>query len=163
MAEYNGINYQLTQNSPSEKLPVGELAGRVRCLRESFVIVDTAGTAGLNANDEILGPKLPKNARVVDATCIIDKSIGTTVGIFTVGFKASLDEDGAALAEDPNAFILDANAGGQAVFAKPTAGAAGMDRKFGAQETQIFATCTETMDDSVLDGVLTMLIYYVLD
>lgn len=161
MASYNSINYQLTQNSPSEKIPPGESAGRVRVLRDSFVLTDGA-SAGLNVNDEILFSKLPKNARVLDATLKIDKSLGVT-GIFTLGFKASLDEDGAALAEDDNAFILSADGGGQAVHAKPAAGAAGIDRKFGAQETQVFAKCTEVMDDSVVDAVMTAIIFYVVD
>lgn len=161
MADYNGVNYQLGQNSPSEKTSPGEIGGKVKCLRETFVLTDGA-SAGLNVNDEIHGPKLPKHARVIDASCIISKSLGAT-GIFTVGFKASLDEDGATLAEDPNAFILSADGGGQAVLAKPAAGAAGIDRKFGAQETQVFAICTEVMDDAVIDAEMTMLVFYVLD
>jgi hypothetical protein len=157
MASLNGDNYQKTQNNPSEKLEIGEYAGRVRTIRESYSL---AGDEAVN--DEILGPSLPKGARVVDASCKVDKSTGAT-GIFTLGNKASTSEDGSVYSEDSASIIASADSGGQAVLAKPDASCSAMDKKFGQSETQIFATVTEILPGTVSDAKLSFLVHYVVD
>lgn len=136
MAIVNGVNYQLSQNYPKEQASPGELGGKVKVLREEYTT-----TSALALNDEIDGPSLPPGARVLDAQVIIDATMGAS-GILSLGHRASTDEDGNSLAEDPDAFITAADAGGQAVIAKPVAGQAGIDLKFGS-EAQVFAKCTE--------------------
>ncbi len=153
----NGKNYAKQISKPSEKLDMGEYSGKIRHLREEF---DLAGNEAVN--DEILGPSLPKGARVIDAYVKVDKSTGAT-GIFILGHKASLNEDGSALAEDDDAFVSNADAGGQAVFAKPAAGNIGMDKKFGQSETQIFAKVTEVLPGTVSDAVLSFGVSYIID
>jgi len=157
MASLNGDNYQKTQNNPSEKLEIGEYAGRVRTIRESYSL---AGDELIN--DEILGPSLPKGARVVDASCKVDKSTGAA-GIFTLGTKASIYEDGSVYSEDSASLISAASSAGQAVWAKPDAANAAMDKKFGQGETQIFATVAATLPGTVSDAKLSFLVHYVVD
>ena len=120
--------------------------------------MDSAGTAALDANDEINLGYLPKNAHVVDAFVKIDKSLGAT-GIFSLGHRATKDIDEATLAEDPDAFVQSADGGGQAVLARADLNSVGL-REFG-DETQVFLTCTEVMDDSVLDAILEVYLFYV--
>lgn len=162
MATFYGDNVNGSrQTTPHDKYPPGEKGGMARLLIDKKTLVDAAGTAGLDANDEILLGYLPKGAKVVWAVAKIDKSLGAT-GIFSLGFKATKDEDGNTLAEDADAFIDSIDGGGQAVMATPQAGAAGVFRRFGA-ETRVFLKCTEVMDDSVLDAVIDVAVWYVVN
>ena len=158
MADLNGVNFQLTQNFPAEKAKPGQINGRVKSLSEKYTMI-----AALAVNDEILGPKLPGGARVIDATITIDKSLGAT-GILDLGHKASEDLDGNTLAEDQNAFINQADGGGQAVFQRMGSSAsnieAGYNQEFGT-EAQVYAKCTEL--SVVTDAVIEFHILYVID
>lgn len=150
MAIVNAVNYQLTQNVPSEKLPKGALNGRIKTLYDYY----TFPAAAFAANDEINLFSLPKGARVVEAM-VIGPSLGTT-GIFSLGHRANDDDD-----EDPDAFIAAADMGGQAAKALSPAGSAGLLKKF-ESETQIYAKCTEvTTAAAGLD--IEFLISYVVD
>lgn len=164
MTTYYAENYTASRiTSPSSKYPPGENGGVVRVLIDVDILNDGNG-AGLNANDEIIVGYLPKDAKVIDARVSINKSLGAT-GIFSLGHKASSEiVDGAAadLAEDPDAFIDAIDGGGQAAFARPHAGAAGMGLRF-AEDTQVFLKCTEVMDDSVTDADIEVVIYYVVN
>ena len=153
MATFYGDNYTKQYISkPSEKIEKGEVAGRKR-LQFDKKTLDSA----LAVNDEILIGKLPPNSIVVDAKIKIDKSLGAT-GIFELGHKANSSGD----SEDSDAFVVGADAGGQAALQGPSELATGIHKRFDS-ETQIFLKCTEVMDGSVLDGIISVELEYVND
>jgi hypothetical protein len=149
MASYNGDNYQKAfVTKPSEKIEKGEFAGKKRIVIEHKVL-DVA----LAVNDEILGPFIPADSIVTGAKVKINKSLGAT-GIFSLGYKAN----GVDVA-DLDAFIVSADAGGQAVLANPISTSAGIYKRF-TKDTQIVLVCTEVMAGSVLDAVVTFEVEY---
>ncbi len=159
MTTYNADYYKgqfITQ--PSSKVRKGKWDGTVKLFYDKITLVDTTGLLGLNAADEIDLGFLPQNAHIVDAYVKIDKSLGAT-GIFQLGTRATKDIDEATLAEDPNSLINSANAGGQAVLQRVVHNSVGL-REYGAK-TQLFLTCTEVMDDSVIDAVLEVYVLFV--
>jgi hypothetical protein len=145
-------------DKPSSKIRKGKYDGTKKLFYDKVTLADAAGTAGLNAADEINLGYLPKNAHITDALVKIDKSLGAT-GIFTLGTRATTDIDEATLAEDPDSLVASADGGGQAVLARADLNSVGL-REYGG-ETQVFLTCTEVMDDSVLDAVLEVFIEFV--
>lgn len=151
MTAYYGDNYTKQYiTKPMEKVEPGEVAGRRRCLLESFDL----DVAVLNG-DTIACGFLPAGARVLNASLKVDKSLGAT-GIFQLGHAASTDH-----AADADAFVSSADAGGQAV--KANGGIeAGIHKKF-TSRTQVLITCTEDMDGTVLTGKITADIEYVVD
>ena len=147
---YNADNYTLARvNKPAEKVEMGQIAGKKRLVID-FHTLAVQGVVG----DEILGMFIPANSIVTGAKVKIDKSLGAT-GIYSLGHKANADD-----AEDPNAFVLAADGGGQAALQYAEAGAVGIHKKF-AHDTQIFLSCTEVTDGTVLDGIISFEIEYV--
>jgi hypothetical protein len=156
MAQVNGVNYAQTQTLKTPKVDKGEKNGRVKCLQEEFTF--TANVFALN--DEILGLSLPKGCKIVDAEVVIPASLGTT-GIFSLGFKATEDKDGNAVAEDPNGLVLAADGGGSAARQRMEAAAAGYNLELGA-EAQTFLLCTEATDAA--NGLsISYKVYYIVD
>lgn len=132
MATVYGVNAVKAQSENGAiKVQSGEAVGRVRSVYDEYTFPAAAFASG----DVIeIGSKLPAGARVVDAQ-VKCPSLGTT-GIFTLGYAANgLD------VADPDAFLT-ADAGGQAVLAKPSLSSAGILKKFEA-ETQLILTSTE--------------------
>lgn len=154
MANFNGSNYAKTIAVPSQKANPGELNGRVKWLYETYTCVADVYAIG----DQILGPKLPAGAKVVDALIHSD-SLGTT-GILDLGWVASEDIDGNTVAADPNGLISGADAGGQAVHKKMST-EAGFMQDFGI-ETQIVAIFTEASDGADTDTIQ-FAVAYVID
>lgn len=153
MATFNGDNYKKQYiDKPSEKIEKGESAGRKRIQFDKYLL-DSA----LAVNDEILVGFLPPNSLVTDAKIKIDKSLGAT-GIFELGHKANASGD----AEDSDAFVSNADAGGQSVLQRSSNANVGIHKRFGS-ETALFVTCTEVMDGAVLDGIISVEIEYVND
>lgn len=152
MATLNGDNYEKQYVSkPSEKIEKGEVAGRKRLLLEHKLLDSVVAL-----NDEILGLFIPASSIVTDAKIYVGKSLGAT-GIFELGFK-----DNGVDAEDSSAFVVGADAGGQAVLERAKAANAGIFKRF-SEETQIFVKCTEATDGSVLDGTIYIEVEYVND
>lgn len=152
MATFNGENYEKGWvQKPSEKIEKGELAGRKRLVFDKYVL----GSA-LAVNDEILLPFIPASSIVTDAKIKIDKSLGAT-GIFELGYK-----DNGVDAEDSDAFVVAADGGGQAALKRANELNAGIFKRF-SKETQMFLRCTEVMDGSVLDAVISVEVEYVND
>lgn len=139
---YNGDIYAGSVADPIEKAAPGEMNSRLKVLYEGITL-----EADLAIGDIILGPKIPEGAIVVDALMLINRSMGTA-GKLTLGHLAGVNVDGDAIAADPNAFILDADAGGQAVLARPLVGAIlGKNLgKIGIGGLQTEAVCTEASD-----------------
>jgi len=145
-----GTNYTLARiTKPAEKVEMGQIAGKKRLLID-FYVADYAVQVG----DEVLGLYIPKDSIVTGAKVKISKSLGAT-GIFSLGHKANDDD-----AEDPDAFVIAANGGGQAALHYAEAGTVGIFKKF-EHETQVFLTCTEVTDGNVLDGIISFEIEYV--
>jgi hypothetical protein len=147
-----GVNYtKAFVNVPSRPVEQGESGGKVKCLFDSYTL--PAGVIDVGDVVKLGGLKLPQGARVVDAT-IACASLGTT-GILKLGYEAN----GVDVADD-DAFIASADAGGQAVFAKPAAGAAGMFKRFTA-ETQVVLGCSEISTNNNVE--IKVAVFYVLD
>lgn len=132
MATLNGNNYALEVAKPQKKIENGAVYGSLHNLRESYTLVGDV----LALNDEILGPILPAGAIVLDAKLKISATLGTG-GILELGHKASDN-----IAEDSDAFITGADAGGQAVLARPAAANVGIYKKFD-EAVRTFAKVTE--------------------
>ena len=146
MATYNGDNYTKQYISrPSEKVEKGEIAGRKRLLLEVKLL-----DAALQVGDVIMGPFIPANSIVTDAKIVISKSLGAT-GIFELGTST-----------DSDAFVVGADAGGQAALKRASELNAGIMPRF-AETAQIMAKCTEVMDGTVLDGKIYLEVEYVND
>lgn len=124
MANFLGDNYKLiSEEFPAgQKVSPGQLAGEKRLLREEI----TFDQAIIANADTIQGPLIPEGARVLDAKILIDGSMGTG-GIFDLGHEAS--EDG-SIAADQDAFVVAADAGGQAVLKRSNELNLGIDKKF---------------------------------
>lgn len=158
MAQVNGVNAAKAASRPIEKADAGEVNGRVKVLKESYTF-----TAELALNDEILGPSLPANAKVVDAHARMSQDAGT--GQFSIGAKASTDDSGAALAEDPDAFIDLVDSAGQAADARMGDDAANLEAGYNqayGSEAQTFALVS-TATTTATGGTLSWEIYYVID
>jgi len=132
------------RTKPSEKFPKGESGGgRLRPIveRETLAVATAVG-------DRIWGPIIPAGSLVLEGFVKISKSLGAT-GIFELGYLAGDDD-----VEDTNAFVVSADAGGQAVFVKSDYQAAGTLKRL-TTDLQLVARCTEIMDGTVLDAVIT--------
>lgn len=143
------------RSQPSEKYPKGEVAGRVRLLRDKITL---AGDE--NDGDELLAGFIPANSVIVDGWMSVDKSLGAT-GIFSLGVLASQDEDGNTIAKDPDGIVGDVDGGGQAAFTRSDNNAL-LGTRLGA-ETQVYAACSEDLDGNVTDAVLDFCVFYVND
>ena len=154
MATLNGSNYAKGQASPPTKIENGEQFGKVHYLREEYDLDDLGVVLALN--DLINGPTLPKGARVLDAGVKISASLGTG-GILDFGHIAS--DDGVEAA-DQDAFVQQADAGGQAVLAKMAIGSAALDKKFSAAvQTQLKVTEASTN----ITGIVSCWIEYIIN
>jgi len=157
MSTLYSVNYNKAYVTANGVVPRGELGGRVKFMYDEYTLPSVV----LAENDEIYLMKLPPYARVIEAeiTCA---SLGTT-GKLSLGHKASVDPDDTAISEDADAFIDEANAGGQAVTEMMTANAnlAGNKLKFGNQETQVFAKCTEVSTNT--DVTIKFGVWYIID
>lgn len=151
----NGDNYDGFYNQePRQAMPKGDAAGEIKVLRDEIAI-----PALISATSTIDFGFIPEGSRIVDAKLIIPATLGAT-GIFTMGFDAHVDQDGSAVVADPNALILSADAGGQAVFARMIAAAAGYGVKIGSGGAQINVTCTEA---GVAAGQMYIEVHYIND
>lgn len=143
MAIVNADNYAgFYASVPRQMMPKGEVSGEVKVLRDKYTL-----GAIFALNDEINMGFVPEGSTIVDCKVVIPATLGAT-GIFSVGYRAFTDSDGAAVVEDANALVLAADAGGQAVLARMIAGCAGYGKKVGSGGAQIFVTCTEVTVDA---------------
>lgn len=150
MATLYGVNSQLLQNVPSEKVDVSSFHGRVRWVYDEY---DAPGAIALN--DEIVLGRLPKGAKIVEAILAFD-DLGT-VGELDLGYKY----DDADLTSDPNAFLddVDVNAAAGTVKMSDQANMVG----FGIEmegEADVVATAVAATDAA---GKIRCAIAYVLD
>lgn len=170
MADYNGKNAAKSVASPIEKISPGEHNSRIKCVQETF----SSASIGveLAPGDKLLGPKLPEGALVIDAKIHITESLGTT-GIIDVGHEGgfeynedSVNEDkNDAIAADPNAFVNQADAGGQKVLKSANIDTVStMNIKAGKGGLQISGTVTEASDNLVAGlADIKFYIYYTLE
>lgn len=151
MADFNAKNYALINSVPAKQAEIGEVVGKMKILFDEF---DCAQNVYAIADKILIGAKLPKGARVIEAQ-ICSPSLGTT-GIMQLGFLANGIDS-----EDLDAFIVSADAGGQAVKGQIPAGAAGLHKKFSA-DTQAVINFTEASDAA--NGLkISVSIHYVMD
>jgi hypothetical protein len=151
MADFDAKNYSLINSVPAKQAEIGEVCGKMKILFDEF---DCAQNVYAISDKILIGAKLPKGARVLEAQ-LVSPSLGTT-GIMQLGFLANGVD-----AQDLDAFIVSADAGGQAVKALIPAGAAGLHKKFEA-ETQLVINFTEASDAATGDKI-SVAIHYVMD
>jgi len=168
MADILGKNLAKSQASPIKKIAPGEHNSRIKCVFEEFKGL----TAELAPGDKLLGPNIPEGALVVDAKIHITESLGAG-GIIDVGHEGGFenDEDAAtedknvAIAADPNAFVNQADGGGQKVLKSAdidTVSTLGV--KAGKGGLQMSGTCTEASTNLVAGGaIIKMYVYYTLE
>ena len=148
MAILNGKNYAKSVAFPIEKSDPNEVDARVKSIHETYTMA-----AVLANGDEILGPKLPEGAKIIDAMVVIDKSMGAG-GILDMGLKEYTDLQGVLIVEDQNSLVNQADAGGQAVVKRAdVTSLVGLGKDIGKGGAQLFAKCTEasTTTDNVID------------
>ena len=132
MATVNSINLAKSLSNPQEKLPIGEYGGRVRVLKDSYLM-----SAILNNGDEINFEKLPEGAKIIDAAMMIDKDLGAGTTL-ELGYRAFTDAEGSSEAEDADSLISS--------FASTSAQKAemgveaGYGKHVGSGKAQIFAS-----------------------
>jgi hypothetical protein len=151
MAEFNMDNYSAYADDSGKATP-NEVNARVKCLIDEYTLL-----AELSVNDELLLHKLPEGAKIIDA--ILDSDQLGTTGILDLGLKAYTNKAGSSVAEDADALIASADAGGQAVKAKMAAGAAGFGAEIGKGGAQPFVTCTEASDAGTGDTIRVVILY----
>ena len=152
MANYNAENYEKQYvTKPSEKIQMGEKAGRKRLLLDRRVL-----DAAYQVGDKVICGFIPADSIVTDAKVKINKSLGAT-GIFDLGFAANGVD-----AADADAFVVAADAGGKTELKRAGELSVGIHKRF-TEETQVELICTEVMDGTVLDGIVTIEIEYVND
>lgn len=145
-----GVNHQAAYIDVNPgKYGKGEFGGRVRVLYDEKTL-----TEELEVNDIIKVGRLPKGARVLGAT-VKSPSLGTT-GIVDLGYAASAD---AVEAADADGFVLQADAGGQAVQAVGAGAAIG--KRFEAEvDVQLVVTEVSTAGST---KTIQSWVYYVID
>ena len=154
MATLYGKNASKVIASPKAKIENGEVFGSVHYLREEYDLDDLGVVLAIG--DTIDGPTLPKGARVLDAAIKISASLGTG-GIIDFGHLVS---DDAVETADQDAFVAQADAGGQAVLGKMVIANAALDKKFAAAvKTQLKVTEAS----SNITGIVSCWIAYVLN
>lgn len=150
MSSVNGVNAAL--QALSQPAPAGEVGGRPHIIMEKYVFPADAFASG----DKILGPKIPKGARVIDAYLHIPASLGTT-GQFTLGHLASADAVESASAD---AFASACDGGGQAALTRAVAAQAGL--KVFAADVQLVITSTEITTAALGLGIQAV-VEYIMD
>lgn len=128
MTVYKGTNLTALDDGKVESY---KLSGKLRVLSEEFEL-----SAALAEDDEILGPSLPRGAHVIDAK-VQSTTLGAT-GQVSLGYKAS---DSGDIAEDEDAFVALADAGGAATMDRMTTEAGYL--KYFDEEVQTFLKCQE--------------------
>jgi hypothetical protein len=141
MASLNGVNYAIEIAVPEQKVDPVSARGKSTIITERYSI-DGVVTDG----DEIEGPLLPEGARIVEAKMVVNGSLGSG-GKFKLGYRAGVDIDDAAVAEDDDALVSEVDAGGAAAQASMGASSAGLNKVVGKGGLRTFATCFETTDD----------------
>ena len=152
MADFNSKNYQAQYvNNPSEKVRQGEVVGEKRNLSDSFEIP----VGGLAASDKILSLFIPEGAKVLDAK-IKMPNLGAT-GIVDLGHEGNSVEPA-----DQNAFVDQADAGGQAVLERADQDSADIYARY-SEDTQVSLTVTEIIPAGAAGGVIAWDIEYVIN
>lgn len=149
MASFNDINLGKSADLyPPQKTDPTEVNARMKHITVKYLL-----DSNLAVNDEILGSKIPENAKILDAVFRVSASTGAG-GIFNFGLKAGqiIDADSSnedkleAYAEDEDALVQAADAGGQAVFKRAQLGSIflnGMNKRVGKGGLQPFIKVTE--------------------
>lgn len=153
MSTYYGVNATKRDvNVPSQKIPPGEVNGRVRVAYDEFTL-----TADLTTSDVIKMMKIPAGARVLDVHLAFDK-LDASGGTIDVGWEANgVDE------ADPNGFINAADVATAADVVKMSdnlANGAGQFKEFSV-ETQV--TVVPSADTDATSGSIKLAVYFVLD
>jgi len=151
MATFNGINYAKSISDPIVKVK-GELNARVKVLRETFQMA-----AIIDTGEEVLGPSLPEGAIILDAYIKTDKSLGGS-GTLDLGYKAFVDEDGNAVAEDQDALVQVMDVSSAAAIKRALGVSVGIGKKVGIGGAQIFLTAPAAT--VATDGFIEMVVIY---
>lgn len=157
MATTNGLNAQLFQNVPSDKIDVTEQHGRIRILKDERTLV------GELASGDIIriGALLPAGAMVISARMQSPQlGSGGGNGELDLGWLASADGGEVA---DPNGFLDQIEVGSavanQAMEDQATI-PAGYLKKF-TESVQVVVTANETTDAGIGDKITVSIMYTV--
>jgi hypothetical protein len=153
-AYYGANNTSAFQSEPSQKIPVGEQAGRLRVAYDS---IDLSGQAALTTSDTVDFMKLPAGARVIEVILASD-DVGTT-GDANLGWTAS--DDGVEAA-DADGFLTAVDLNAAAVVHKMSdeANVPGQFKQF-ASEVTVQMVPSENF--TATSGSVEVTVLYVLD
>ena len=152
MASSNSINLAKSLSKPQEKLPIGEYGGRVRVLKDSFLM-----SAIINNGDEIAFEFLPEGAKIIDAEMRQDKTLGAGCTL-QLGLKAYSDQDGSAVSEASDSLIAAAAATSSQKL--QMANEAGYGSEIGSGKAQVFATIAGA-NTTATDALIEILVKYI--
>lgn len=154
MTDFYGANHtKAFQNNPSEKIGVGEQAGRLRVAYDSYDF-----SAVITTSDSLKMMKLPKGARVIEVRVNSD-DLGTT-GTLNIGWEAGANGDEAA---DADGFFAALDVKAAAVntsMSKAGSRQPGLNKKF-AEEVQVAIVPAE--DTTATSGTIELIIEYILE
>lgn len=150
MTDLFGVNYKkVYQDDPSGKANKGEYNGHKKVLFDEHTFAADVNAIG----DKIYIGKLPAGARVLKAV-VKSPSLGTT-GIVHLGHEASESGD---ITADADAFVVSADAGGQAV--QDSGSGLGIGKRFDEAVT-VLLELTEATDAAQDDKIQAWLEYVV--
>ena len=123
MSSLYGVNYTKSEvNVPSEKLPIGDLGGRVRMSLDSHTFAANV----FATTDELFMNRIPKGAKIIDV--IVEcEDLGTT-GILNIGHDGG---DNGNETADADAFFAAQDVKAAAIRAKLSSQVAGSFKDFG--------------------------------
>ena len=153
MATVYGVNAdKILVDVPSAKVDASDKGGRVRMMYDKYTL-----TAALSQNDVVvMGDKLPKGARIIEAKLKYDQ-LDAAGGTADLGYAAS---DDAVEAADPNAFVDGADVTSAGSTSSSTE--AGIGKQLAASvQPQILVEASGGWDQT--SGDIEMFIYYSLD
>jgi hypothetical protein len=155
MTDFRGVNNTLAfSDVPSQKIPAGEQAGRLRVAYDEY---DLADSAALDTTDVIKFMEIPAGARIHEVI-LVHPDVGTT-GDANLGWAASADGGETA---DPNGFLaaVDLNAAAGSHLMSSQLGVPGKGKEFSeAVEVQLVPTEIFT----AVVGIIKVTILYTLD
>jgi len=146
MATYNGVNYDKQVDGDKIK---GEVNVKLRIVKDTYVSATT-----LN-DDEVLLPKIPEGALILDAYLMTSADCGAA-GTINLGLKAFTDKDGNTVSEDEDSLVAALNGVGAAALTRATAASVAIGKIVGVGGVQPFIKMASdiTNDDVIITAVV---------
>lgn len=162
MAELKGSNATLLSNDPPSKTRSGDSDGRKRVLYDEY---DLNGVSLADSDTIVMGDKIPKGARVLEAK-LIHTALAASGNSLDLGYQASSEQSGGSPVEaaDDDAFgsAVDGSAAGSYSMHEDQPASAGAAKRFeAAVQPEILVNAAGTSPATA--GLIKMWLEYVRD